>query len=133
MLFATPDDVEQVQADVKAQARGLSDAISAGIQAGKLIVRDPLFQAWKAMVKRIARYLAEEPSWVDANTQVERGHAIESDLQPWYDRLAAAGMTPPAKPAPPTHDPTLEDWAGKWGDLLMLGLIVWGLHEARNL
>jgi|SRR5271166_2294222 len=133
MLFATPDDVTALQSDVKAQATALSKSLGDCIAAGTIKPRDPIFQEWKAMTKRVVRFLNEEPSWVDANSQMARGHAIQSDFQPWYDRVTAAGCKAPTKPAPPAADPTAESQWEKYEGLVMIALFVFALHEFKSL
>lgn len=139
MLFATPDDVTAVQADVKAQTKALSTSLGDCIKAGKFsfskgTANDPnLGRDWKAVLKRAIAFLDEEPGWVDAQSQYERGVRILSDLQPWYDRINSAGCEAPPKPAPPPSKPKGEDWFGDWGAMVALGLVVLVLHEAKTL
>jgi hypothetical protein len=132
VIFATPDDVHALQGDLEAQAHDITNALAACIQAGTITVRATVFQHWKAMAKRIRRFLNEEPTWIGANSQMERGHAIQRDMQPIYDEVNAAGCKAPAKPSAPAKDPGLGDMLSGYGWLVALALGAMILHEARN-
>lgn len=139
MLFATPDDVVVTQADVKAQVKAISDALGECVKAGvfsfsKGTESDPsIGRDWKAVLKRTVSYLAEEPSWIDAQTQQERGVRILSELQPWYERVDKAGCHAPPKPAPPANKPKAEEWAGDWAMLVGLAIVAFALHEVKGI
>jgi hypothetical protein len=139
VLFASPDDVTSLQKDVAAQVKALTASIGDCIKAGTIrpsdgAPTDPgIFREWKAMAKRVTLFLNEEPNWVDANTQYDRGLAIQKDLQPWYDRINAAGCKAPTKPAPPAAGPKGEAWGEGWAELVGLALLAFALHEAKGL
>jgi hypothetical protein len=131
-LFSTPDDVTQLQADIESQAKALTDSLSTCIAAGTITTRTPVWIQWKALVKRITRFLNEEPSWLDANSQVTRGHAIQRDCQPMYAAITAAGCTAPPAPTPPPPDPADPgSLLTGWGEIVGLALVAWILHEMK--
>jgi hypothetical protein len=133
MLFATPDDVTALQAEVKDQALALSKSLGDCIAAGTIKARDPIFQEWKVVTKKVVRFLNEEPSWVDANSQMTRGHALQNEFQGWYDRINQAGCKAPTKPAKPADDPTAESQWDKYQGLVMLALAAWIIHDMKGL
>lgn len=136
MLFATPDDVSALQKNVEQQTKAITSAISDCAKAGtvegdalKKLVRD-----WKVTAKRAAAFLAEEPGWIDAQAQYDRGVAILNELQPgWYTRLADLKCQPPPQPSPPPTPLKAESWAEGWTGVVVLFLAVMALHEVKSL
>jgi hypothetical protein len=139
VLFASPDDVKNLQTQVEQQTKALTDALRDCIKAGKVspssgATGDPtIWRDWKTMAKRVAAYLNAEPDWLNASNLYDQGIAILHDEQPWYARVNAAGCQAPQQPSPPPQTPKWEGWAGDWGTMVALALLVFGLHEAKGL
>jgi hypothetical protein len=136
MLFATPDDVAALQTNVKQQVKAISSSISDCAKAGTLAGDDlkKLVHEWKVTAKRAAAYLAEDPSWIDAQSQYDRGVALVNELQPgWYQRLEALKCEAPPQPSPPPAPLRAESWAEGWTGMVALVLVVVALHEFKGL
>lgn len=137
MLFASPDDVTNLQTEVKQQGQALTASLRDCIKAGKVSVStgaasDPtIWRDWKTMTKRMVAFLNIEADWLNAGATYDQGLKLLADLQPWYDRVNAAGCAAPQKPSPPPAPPKGEGWLGDWGMLVALALIVFGLHEGK--
>lgn len=86
-------------------------------------------RAFADLDDRVHKYLAEEPSWLAAASQVEAGEALERELDAWDQRLRARGCPMPAvqMPGPPA---SLASMFESLAPLATLGLL-WML--ARSL
>jgi hypothetical protein len=134
MIFATPDDVTALQQEVETQIHDLTAALSACIQAGTVNVHSQVFKDFKSAGKAARMWLNEEPSWLDANSQLERGHRVQAKLQPIYDELTSAGCKAvPNKPPAPAADPSFGGMLSGYGWLVGLFLAFMLLHEGRKL
>lgn len=129
MPIVTPSDVAQLQADIRAEADGLSQAVKACMFANTIPGGDPLVQQWIAMRSRVDAFLAQEPSWLHTAAQMDAGQQLERDLQPWHKRLEDRGCAdvPPA-PNPP---PAPGDLFGSLKDIGFLILAIMLVREFR--
>jgi hypothetical protein len=120
MLFATPDDVTAQQTAVKGYVTDLATAIQGC--TGKNV--SATVAQFVRVSKRAVRFLNEEPSWLNANSQYARGTAITKDLLPLYAELTAAGCSNvPAAPSLPAPDPDPASMLGGYGMLAGLALV----------
>lgn len=140
MLFATPDDVAAIQKDVAGQTKAISTSLGDCVKSGVFSFsrgtsNDPTMgRDWKTFMRRAVAFLNEDPSWIDAQTQYDRGLALLHELNPgWYDRVNAGKCAAPNKPAAPPDKPKGEDWFGDWGMLVGVFLVAVALHEAKGL
>jgi len=136
VLFATPDDVTAIQKNVEQQVKAISSAISDCAKSGALAGDDlkKLVKDWKVTAKRAAAYLAEEPSWIDAQSQYDRGVALVNEIQPrWYTRLEQAKCSAPPQPSPPPAPLKAESWAEGWSGMVVLVIAVLAMHELKGL
>lgn len=100
MAFVTPDDVTQLQTQVRSQR----DAIQFAIGACPAAKADPVLMAqWDAEDVIVNGFLDESPSWLSTATQMDVGQQIQRDLGQWGPRIAAKGCSnvPPAPVGPP--------------------------------
>jgi hypothetical protein len=123
----TPSDVAQLQADVRAEADALSDALKGCIYKG-LRTDDPIVSQWSTFRARVDAFLSQSPSWLSTAAQMDAGQAIQRDLRPWYGRIAAKGCDVPPMPSGP---PAPGDLFGSVKDIAFIFLLIVVARELR--
>ena len=103
MALVSTADVEQLHAKLKGQQDDLDKAILKNLS---MSLADK--QAWQKISHQIDLYLADEPAYLRAGTQMDTGKQWLEDLQPWFAKAKASGAAPSLVTPPPpaaTKDP----------------------------
>jgi len=130
--FVTCSDVEDLQAELKAQGEALTQCVADNVSAGTLSPLNPLLAQWTAMSRRIDTFVAESctniPPFSRAGSQMDEGQQIQRDVQPWYGKLVAAGCK--GVPMAPTPPPAPQDL---FGNLENIGLLIVAIMVLKEL
>jgi hypothetical protein len=126
VAFVTPQSVDQLKADLRADYESVKAAVLAGNAARKL--DDQTLTEWDGVATRVSTFLDAPSSWLSTASQMDQGQALQRDVASWHARLSALGVT--IGPAPQTPSPSIVDSVAKGladlteGGPLMLGLVL---------
>jgi hypothetical protein len=117
---ATPQDVRDEQARVRAAFTGLNTALATSPPQGDAATVNLAVSQYNAFSKKVSDYLASDPAilWWNRDAQVSDGQNYEAQIESWRQKFASMSVAvPAAPPAPPaSHDPL--DFLGNINDTI---------------
>jgi hypothetical protein len=130
MPVVLPDDVASLQSAIRAETIALQAAWTTCRTAGKIADDDPDRDAFAALLRRAADFLARDPSLLDTAAEMDEGQALQRDMAPWYDRIQSKACQAPPQPQHAPAAPGLLASLGNVEEIVKWGVILYIVSQA---